>query len=129
MQNVMMRLGSFVFTLDGAAYARLERATAFRWAAQERHGREAALQFLGPGEDTLTLPGTILPHFRGGVGQVEALRALAAGGEPLLLVDGLGRIHGLWAVTSVGETREVLFADGTPRRIEFTLGLRYFGEV
>ena len=125
----MMRLGSYAFSLDSAAYARLERSTAYRWAAQERHGREAALQFLGPGEDTLSLPGTVYPHFRGGLGQVDDMRALAALGEPQLLVDGLGHIHGRWVVQSVAETREVLFADGMPRRIEFTLGLRYYGEA
>ncbi|WP_461210383.1 phage tail protein [Desulfocurvus sp. DL9XJH121] len=125
----MMRLGKYAFSLDGAAYSRLERSTAYRWAVQERHGREAALQFLGPGEDTLSLPGVVYPHFRGGLGQVDDMRAMAAAGEPLLLVDGLGKIHGQWVVTSVAETREVFFADGTPRRIEFTLGLRYYGEA
>ena len=128
-RKVMMRLGAYAFSLDTAAYAQLEHAAAFRWAALDRHGREAALQYLGPGEETISLSGVVYPHCRGGVAQVAAMRDEAARGEPLLLVDGLGKVHGLWAVQKVTETRRVLFADGTPRRIEFTLAMRYYGEA
>lgn len=125
----MMKLGRYAFSLNTAAYQELQRSGAYRWAAQERHGQHAALQYLGPGEDSLSLSGVIYPQFAGAVDQVEDMRAEAAQGEPLLLVDGLGRIHGKWAILMVTETQRVFFADGVPRKIEFSLKLRYFGEA
>lgn len=126
--TMMMRLGDYTFSLATAAYNSLAQSKAYRWAAQERHGREAALQYLGPGEETVSLPGVVYPHFMGGVKQVDAMRAEADKGEPLLLVDGLGNVRGFWVVMSITETHKVLFQDGVPRRIEFALNLRYYGK-
>ncbi|GAB6178395.1 phage tail protein [Desulfobaculum senezii] len=129
MSDIMMKLGRYAFGLNSAAYDQVQRSTAYRWAAQERHGREAALQFLGPGEESISLSGVVYPHFRGGLSQVEDMRREAGQGKPLLLVDGLGRIHGRWVVLNVDETRGTAFADGVPRKIEFTLKLKYYGEA
>jgi hypothetical protein len=129
MSSILMKLGRYSFSVDTAAFEQLSRSTAYRWAAQERHGREAALQYLGPGADTISLSGVVYPHFKGGVAQVEDMRAEAARGEPLLLVDGLGRIHGRWVVQSVEESRREVFSDGAPRRMEFSLKLKYYGEA
>ena len=129
--HVMLQLGGtdgFQFSIATAAYQNLRRVSEYRWPAQERLCREPARQFVGPGSDTVELDGTILPHFRGGLRQTERLRELAAQGEPLELVDGLGFLHGTWVITSVEERRSVFFRDGAPRRIEFQLNLAYYGE-
>lgn len=125
----MMKLGRYAFSLNTAAYQELQHSAAYRWTAQERHGQHAALQYLGPGEDSLSLSGAIYPHLAGAADQVEKMRTEAALGEPLLLVDGLGRIHGKWVILNATETQRVFFADGVPRKIEFSLKLRYFGEA
>lgn len=124
----MMRLGSFSFSINTAAYQDLKRATEYKWAAQERFGQLDALQFTGPGEDSITLEGVILPAYRGGTGQVESLRALAATGQPQMLISGLGAMHGRWVIESVGEGQGVFAAAGIPRRQEFTLKLRKFDD-
>lgn len=127
MSKSIMKLGDYTFSVDTAAPGRLSRSSAYRWGAQERHGREAALQYLGPGADSVSISGVVYPHFRGGLSQVEALRAEAGQGRPLLFVDGQGGIHGRWVVEGVDETRQELFPDGTPRRMEFTLKLKFYG--
>lgn len=126
MNDVMMQLGSFQFAVSTAAYQELMRSTEHRWPAQERFGQLPALQYTGPGADTITLAGVVYPEFRGGTGQIERLRALADRGEPQLLVDGLGNVHGRWVVERIEERQTVFAARGVPRRQDFTLTLRKY---
>lgn len=127
---VQMGLGDIEFSLKAAAYSTIERRARYRWAEVERIGAHAALQYMGPGEETLSLPGVILPELTGpaGLGAMKRLREEAAKGEPLLLIDGTGVVHGYWCITEVSETGSVFFPDGTPRRIEFSVELRYYGD-
>ncbi|MQP64702.1 phage tail protein [Niveispirillum sp. SYP-B3756] len=124
----MMALGGFRFSLGTAAYQTLERSTEFRWAEQDRLGRGPAYQFVGLGADTITLAGVIYPHYRGGLGQVDAMRAEAAKGQPLDLVDGWGRVWGVWVIRSVRERDSNLMGNGAPLRIEFQVELAAYGE-
>ncbi len=127
----MAALGPYQFSLETAAFDTLQRSTDFRWAAQNRIGRAPAQQFLGYGEDTIELQGTIYPHFRGGLGQLSAMRAMAARGEPLPLVyafETAGQYNGLWCIKSVKDARSVPIRNGAARKIEFTLQLVAYGE-
>lgn len=124
----MIALGAFRFSLPTAAYQRLQRRSEFRWPRQDRLQRRPALQFVGEGVETVTLEGVIHPHFRGGLGQVEAMRAEARKGEPLEMVDGLGFIHGRWCILSIEEGQRDFFKDGAPRAQSFTVELEKYGE-
>ncbi len=124
----MMRLGAFKFSLDTAAYQSLQRTAQYRWAAQERVGTNNALQFTGLGPETVELQGVIFPAFRGGLGQLDAMRRAAAAGVPLPMIDGRGRVWGLWVIEQVSERQDTFAARGAPRRQEFDLRLtRYDG--
>lgn len=125
---MMMALGTFVFSLDTAAYQELQRQTAWRHASSERIGARAATQFLGPGDETVSLSGLIAPELTGDPASLETLRDMAAQGRPWPLVDGAGRVHGAFVIESVGETRSIFFADGAARRIEFQIALRRVDE-
>lgn len=124
----LLRLGTYTFALATAAAQQWQHSTAWRWQAQNRAGQLPAQQYLGPGEETITLEGIIYPHFKGGLGQLDAMREQAGLGRPLLLTDGQGRVFQLWVIKGIAETRKVLFADGTPRRMEFSLQLTRYGE-
>lgn len=131
MRTYMARLGSFQFGMDTAAFNELKRASAWRWEAKNRIGRAPAMQSTGRDADTITLSGVIFPHWRGGLGQMAALRAMAGTGDPQPLVyafENSGQYCGRWCITAVEETRTVLFDNGQPRRIEFSLTLREYGE-
>lgn len=125
---VMMQLGSFQFGLSTAAYQSLERSTEYRWPSQETFGALPVSQATGPGEDTITLQGVILPEFRGGFGQLDTMRDLAGTLQPLLLVSGEGRVMGRWCITKVQERQGVFAAYGLPRRQEFTINLKRFDD-
>ncbi|MEG8233707.1 phage tail protein [Pseudomonas orientalis] len=121
---MMLSLGMFVFSLSTLAYQELQRQTNWRHASNSRVGTSPALQFVGRGEDTITLPGIILPELAGSVLSLDALRLMANTGKAWPMVEGSGRIYGLWVIESLSETKTVFFRDGTPRRIEFTLTLK-----
>lgn len=128
MPETMMALGDYRFALDTAAYQRLQRSDAYTWPTQSRIGRMAASQFTGRDAATLELSGTIYPGFRGGLEQVDRMRAEAEAGTPLLLVAGTGRVLGKWVITEITETQTVFYANGVARRRDFTLRLQAYGE-
>lgn len=122
--TVMMQLGTFQFSLSTAAYQELTRKTEYRWASQDRFGDMPFLQFTGPGSDGITLTGTIYTEFRGGTGQIDELRGMAALGLPQLLVDGTGRVMGKWVIESVDEGQSVFAAQGMARKQTFTVTIK-----
>ena len=126
--DVMMQLGGYQFSVNTAAYQELRRNTDFKWSAQDLIGRLDALQFTGPGQDTITVQGAVFPHFKGGTGQLDAMRAEASKGKPLLLVDGRGRVHGLWIIERIEETQAVFAQAGVPLRQGFNMQLRKYGD-
>lgn len=103
--------------------------TSYRWPAQERIGQFDALQFTGPGEDRITLPGVIYPDFRGGSDQLNELRSLASRGQPLRLIAASGEVLGMWVIESVEEVQSTFKVDGSPRRQDFTITIKKFGDA
>jgi uncharacterized protein len=128
MSDVMLQLGNYRFGITTAAYQALRRVTNWRWPGQQRVGQRDALQYTGPAEDTITLDGVIYPQFRGGTGQLDAMRAEADKGVPLLLVDGLGGIHGRFVIERIEEAHTAFFRAGVPKRQEFSMTLQRYGD-
>lgn len=122
-------LGSFKFSLTTAAYQQLQRTTEYRWPAQDRFGQLAALQATGPGSDSITLPGVIFPEFAGGLGQIDALRALASQQKPQTLIDGRGNVMGQWVIESIDENQEIFAVKGAPLKQNFSLKIRKFSDT
>ena len=124
--TVMMALGAFRFGLSTAAYQDFERNNEYRWASIDRIGAGPAKQWVGPGDQTISLRGIIYPGFiaqRAGLAQLPAMREQAGLGVPLLLVSGSGRVFGEHCITSIREGQKTFFSDGTPRAIEFDISM------
>ncbi|MCK9506432.1 MAG: phage tail protein [Porticoccaceae bacterium] len=120
---MMMTFGMFVFGLDTAAYQELKRQTAWRHSAQNRVGAPPVRQYLGQGDDTITLTGTLLPQFTGGQQNLDELRAMADEGAAWPLIEGSGYYYGLYVIESLGERKTHHLRDGTAQRIAFDLAL------
>lgn len=121
---MMMALGMFVFSLPTLAYQELQRQTDWRHPSNSRVGTNPARQFAGRGDDAITLPGIILPELAGSVLSLDALRMMADTGKAWPLVEGTGRILGIWVIESITETKTLFFPDGAARRIEFSISLK-----
>lgn len=122
--SVMLKLGSFQFSIGTAAYQELSRKATYNWASQDRFGRMPNLQFVGKGEETISLAGVIYPDYRGGFAQLDRMREIAGQGLPQLLIDGSGKLLGRWVILSVDEKQSTFAAAGMPRKQEFTLELK-----
>lgn len=128
MRTELMTLGSFVFGVPAATFQEMRRTAEYRWEALDRLGRPPARQWLGPGRETISLSGTILPVRRRADRELEALKAEARKGEPLRLMLGTGEILGLWSVRRIAETGSHYLPGGVPRKVEFEVDLVFYGE-
>lgn len=125
-QSIMMQLGTFQFSIATAAYQDLRRRTEYRWPSQDLYDKLPALQYTGPGQDTITLTGVIYTEFVGTPYMLAKMRALASRGLPLPLTSGAGSPMGRWVIESVDEGQSVFMGAGVPRKQEFTLQLKLF---
>ena len=98
---MMMALGQFVFGMDTLAFQDLDRQAAWRHAANSRVGDRPARQYIGPGDETITLSGTLAPEFRGSSQSLVQLRAMADDGNAYALVDGAGGVYGAFVIEGV----------------------------
>lgn len=119
----MLTLGMFVFIRQSLPYQSLQRSADYQWPSNSRVGKRDAFQFLGPGEDKITLTGDLYPEMTGGQLSMLALYTMADEGRAWPLISGTGTIYGMFVITNVSETGTVFFADGSPRKISFTLSL------
>jgi phage tail protein len=60
--ETMMALGSFRFSIETATYQELKRGQSYRWQSQVRLLRRPALQFVGAGSEMIELTGVIYPR-------------------------------------------------------------------
>lgn len=121
---MLMSLGQFVFELDNLAYSELERSSAWRHAANSRVGAREALQYIGPGEDTISLTGALVPEIGGSLQSLPTLRGMADAGDAYAMVDGIGRVLGAWVITGLSEGGSAFTRDGIARHTTFTLSLK-----
>lgn len=120
---MMLALGMFVFMRQTLPHQTMQRESDYRWPSNSRIGKRDAFQFLGVGEENITLAGVLYPELTGGKLTMTTLRLMAEEGRAWPLLDGTGMIYGMYVISKVSETGSIFFADGTPRKIDFTLSL------
>ena len=119
---MMMIFGVFPFAIPTATYQQLVRKTAWRHVSNSRIGDMPAYQFVGRGEDTISLEGSIVPEF-GSPMSMSALRVMGDTGMSFPLIGGTGKVFGLYTLNDLQETQTYFFKDGTPSKIEFSLNI------
>lgn len=119
----LMSLGMFVFGIPTLAFDELVRKASYRHVTSARVGVRDATQFTGPGEETITIAGTVYTEIADGEASLSDLHSMACTGDPWPLLDGTGRIYGAFVITAVDERRRRLHADGSARAIDFGIDL------
>ncbi|CFQ33693.1 phage tail protein [Yersinia aleksiciae] len=120
---MMLSLGLFVFMRQTTPYQSIGRNIDYRWPTNSRIGLRPAAQFLGVDSEKITLSGVLLPELTGGKLSLLALELMAAQGKAWPLIEGDGTIYGMFVIESLSQIGTLFFADGSARRIEFTLKL------
>ena len=119
----LMSLGMFIFSLPTLTFQEMQRRTDWRHATNERVGARAAVQFVGPGEETISLNGAAVAELQDGRASLDNLRDMADQGDAWSLVDGAGRIYGNYVITAIDERTKHFAPDGTPLKIDFGIDL------
>ncbi|MBK4727179.1 phage tail protein [Erwinia rhapontici] len=125
---MMMAYGMFIFMLDTIPYQSFQQETAWRHVKNDRIGKSAKWQYIGTGEDNITLTGTLYPEVTGGDMSLEALRTMAYGGKPWPLIEGTGFIYGMFVIAGITTNKTEFMSDGKAQKIEFTLSLKKVSE-
>lgn len=120
---MMLSLGLFVFMRQTTPYQNMNRNIDYRWPTNNRIGLRPAAQFLGVDSEKITLSGALLPELTGGKLSLLALELMAEQGKAWPLIEGNGTLYGMFVIESLSQTGTLFFADGSARRIEFTLKL------
>lgn len=118
---MMMIYGMFVFQLSTLPYQQIQQSRNWRHVKNERINRSASWQYIGAGDDTITLSGLLYPEITGGEVSLTALTSQAYVGRPWPLIDGVGQIYGMYVITGLNTTRSELDRYGRARKIEFTV--------
>ena len=121
---MLAALGMFVFDIDSALFDELARQRSWRHARTERFGARAASQFLGPGDDQISLTGKLVPELAGSYSAIEKLVEMADAGEAYPLADGLGNILGQFTIDAMEETHQNLIDNGRARTVDFRIDLQ-----
>ena len=91
-------------------------------------GRSAKWQYVGAGENQLTLGGLLYPEITGGNLSLGAISTMAYTGLAWPLIDGVGSIYGMYVITGLQETHQEFDRYGKAKKIEFTLSLQRVDE-
>lgn len=139
---VTMALGPHIFYTpvpdrDTPAYNKIMIDSQFTWIAQNRLSRDPAMQFTGPGEESIMIGCKLYPVFFGGVSTMDAMRASGRAGKPLALIrfnplrdpQGMaGQNLGKFVITRVVRDERLIGSFGIGHEIDFTIELKAYGE-
>lgn len=78
---MMLALGMFVFMRQTLPHQTMQRESDYRLPSNSRIGKRDAYQFLGVGEENITLAGVLYPELTGGKLTMTTLRLMAEEGE------------------------------------------------
>lgn len=125
---MMMIYGMMVFMRQTLPFQELQRTVDYRWPTNSRIGQRASAQFTGVGDEKITLSGELRPEITGGTISLLVLKVMADEGRAWPLIGGNGTIYGMYVVENFSETHGEFFADGTARKISFSLSLKRVDE-
>lgn len=121
--TALMGFGMFVFSIPTLLYDQLQRRTDFRFARTGRVGARDATQFVGPGDQTISLTGSTYAELSDGEVSLDELHGMAAQGEAQPLVCSNGRVYGNFVITGIDERYRMFAPDGAPLAIDFGIDL------
>lgn len=125
---MMMALGFFIFSIHTLAYQSMSRSVNWRHPSNSRIGARPAYQFVGVGEESITLSGWIATELKGSSLSLTVLEKMADTGKAFTLISGMGWFYGAYVIEEITEDRTIFFSNGFPRRIDFTIKLKKVDE-
>lgn len=125
--TMILALGPHRFQITPMSLKELDRYESYRQPSQMLLGTAPETHFMGPGDVTITIPGSVFPKAFGGRDEVEAMRATGRSGITVPVVAGTGRVYGMFVITGVKIKERHHGPDGEPAQIDFTVTLKRDG--
>ncbi|HCB1504104.1 TPA: phage tail protein [Citrobacter freundii] len=125
---MMMILGMFPFSLQTTPYQSANKTNSWRHVKNDRVGKSPRYQFIGADEEPFVLSGTLYPEISGGDVSLTTLETMAYTGRAWPLIEGTGKIYGMYVIDGLTQNRTEFFQDGKARKIDFTLSLKKVSE-
>lgn len=113
---MMMVFGMFVFMLRTTPYQQLQQSQEWRHVKNERVNQSAGWQYIGTGDDNITLSGVLYPEITGGNLSLSALETIGYAGRPWPLIEGTGRIYGMYVLTRLERGKSEFDRFGNPKK-------------
>lgn len=120
---MMMIYGLIPFMRQTLPYSEMQQNVDYRWPTNSRVGQRASAQFIGPGDDKITLSGELRPEITGGALSMLTMKLLADEGRAWPLIGGSGTIYGMYVIENYSSTSSEFYSDGSARKIMFSLSL------
>jgi phage protein U len=120
---MLMQLGEVTFEVIPFNTDQYSRDAAYDFAAHDVMGRMRPREAMGEGDETWSISGKLFPGHFGGLGSLDTLNKMRAGGSAQPLVRGDGRNLGWFLIESVSERSSWLRKDGVGGQIEFDISL------
>lgn len=122
---MLMSLGQFVFESTTLAFDEIQRKRGWNHASHDVLRGRTVQQYIGPGDETISLPCKIYEsHGFGQRQSIDDLALMADTGHGYALIDGSGYVYGVYIITDIDETRSILMFNGIPRKVDCTLSLK-----
>jgi uncharacterized protein len=121
---MQMSLGLFLFVLPTVVFQDMKHKRDVRHARNERVGNIDAFQFVGPGEESITLSGNTAYGINHASASYAVLNRMMQTGKAWPLIDGLGNVYGQYIIQSLDISKSGFRKFGQARQSDFTIDLQ-----
>jgi hypothetical protein len=101
----------------------VQRTASADFAAKPLIGALQRREYMGEGDDKLTLSGQLLPFKIGGLDTLETVHRLRLSGAPQAVQRGDGKRLGYFVIESVSETHREIMRDGVGFFVQHSIAL------
>ena len=119
----LMQLGAVTFSLRPINTHEYSVSSATEFAQKPVVGARQPYEWVGEGDQKMTISGMMLPKHLGGLNEMAVIHTMRESGIAQLLLRGDGKVLGWFLIESVDETSTNLDADGVGFQIEFSITL------
>ena len=122
MANVLLAWGPHYFTIGSMSYEELRQRAEGRWEKHAIIGRRPAGQYLGPGEEPVTVQGTVYPlaMMGGEDAQVQAIMSDCSTGQVYSLISASGDVMGPYRLERCDATGTYPDPGGNNQKIAYS---------
>jgi uncharacterized protein len=119
-ENVMLySWGPLQFQVWPLNIHEVEHQTASDWAKKEIVGAAIYREWVGEGDDTISVRGRLFPYRIGGLRNLEALETMRRDGITALMVRGDGAVFGWYILEKLARQHHFLGVEGVGKQLDF----------